>query len=154
MEVSESTTTERTVTVNGVQFTVRELANPLGWLRRGEIKDELVNTSVLRRMKEAGLVRKKTSGGFMSMSDEDPVTKWEQVDNKCKELFDRLNEPYYRLRPKVDTMATPSSFGMLDEQEHSNARERAERVVAELNERNPDVTFKVDEEQLNAFPTQ
>ncbi len=116
MDVSTRTQTEekRVVEVGGVEFYVEDLVQPLGWLRRGEIKDELVDSSVLRRMEEAGLVRKKRSGGLMSMSDDDPVTKWEQVDGKCKELFDELNEPYCRLRPKVKRKG---GFGMFDELE-------------------------------------
>lgn len=151
MDVNTRTQTEkkRIIEIDGIEFYVKDLVQPLGWLRYDEIEDELVNSAVLRRMEKAGLVRKKRSGGFMSMSDDDPTTKWEQVDGKCRELFNKLNEPYCRLRPKI---AKTSGFGMWDEKEDENAREKAEERLEELRERNPDVEWKLDEEELNAIP--
>lgn len=151
MDVSESTTTERTVTVNDVTFTVRELAGPLGWLHRGEADDELVDTSVMRRMEEADLVKKQTTGGFMSPSDNDPTTTWKPIGDKCKQLFDRLNEPYSKWRVKIEGY---NKWGPWDGSETENAKEQAEAKLEELEERNPDVSFQLDEEELNSFPTQ
>jgi hypothetical protein len=153
LEFSERSEERRVIEVEGVEFYVEDLVRPLGWLKRGEVEDEIVDTSTLRRMKEAGLVQKKTEGGFMSMSEDDPTTKWKPIDGKCQKLFNQLNEPYYRLRPKIDHGETPSAFGMWDEQEDENAREKAQEKVEELNERNPDVTFKLDKEKLNCIPT-
>lgn len=151
MDVNTRTQTEekRIIEINDIEFYVEDLVQPLGWLKRGEVEDELVNSAVLRRMKKAGLVRKKRSGGFMSMSDDDPVTKWEQIDGKCSKLFDKLNEPYCRLRPKI---VTKSGFGMWDEKEDENAREKAEKRLEELRERNPDVEWELDEEELSSIP--
>lgn len=149
MDIKERTTERRVVKIEGIDFYVEELANPLGWLRRGSVKDSLVDSAVLHRMKEAGLVQKTTTGGLMSLSDDEPVTKWEPVDDKCSELYEDLTVSYCRLRPKLDTGT--SGFGMWDEIEDKNAREKAEEKVTELNERNPDVEFYLDEEQLNTF---
>lgn len=153
IEFTEKSEERRVIEIEGIDFYVEDLVKPLGWLRRGEVEDDLVDTSTLRRMEEAGLVKKKTEGGLMSMSEDDPTTKWVSVDGKCQELFNELNEPYHRLRPKIDRRETPSAFGMWDEQEDQNAREKAQEKVEELNERNPDVTFKLDEEELNCIPT-
>lgn len=149
MNIEEKTTESRVVEVDGVDFYVKDLANPLGWLRRGSVKDSLVDSSVLRRMKEAGLVRKTEKGDLRSLSTDNRTIKWEPVDDKCKELFEELSVSYCRLRPKIDTAT--SGFGMWDEMEDENARKKAEEKVAELNERNPDVEFYLDEEELTTF---
>lgn len=151
MDVTTRTQEEarRVIEVDGVEFYVEDLVQPLGWLRTGSIEDELVDTNVMERMEEAGLVRRqsKTKRG----SFEHDHYEWEGVDGKCRELYEQLNEPYFRLRPEVDPPKGPSPFGMFDEQEDENARERAERVVAWLNDRNPDVEFALDEEQLSSI---
>lgn len=153
MDVTTRTQEEarRVIEVDGVEFYVEDLVQPLGWLRHGSVKDELVDSTVLNRMKEAGLVKKTGGPHPLMVSNEAPPEKWKQVDGKCSELFDQLNEPYYRLRPQVDRRETPTSFGVFDEQEDENARQRAERVAAELERRNPDVSFKVDEEELSSI---
>lgn len=150
MEIEEKTTERRVIEVEGVEFYAEDIVEPLGWLRHSSVKDTLVDSSVLRRMKKAGLVRKKKSGGFMSMNDDEGTIKWEQVNGKCEYLFEELTEPYYRLRPKHKSSSS-NEFGMWDEKEDENAREKAEEKVAELNERNPDVDFYLDEEQLNSI---
>ena len=43
-------------------------------------------------------------------------------------------------------------FGMFDELEDEDAREKAEERLEELRERNPDVEFVLDEEELNSIP--
>jgi len=145
----EQTETRRIIEVNDVEFYVENLVQPLGWLRTGSIKDSLVDTSTMRRMKEAGLVR-YDDGSRMMTSDTGPA-KWHDVDGQCRELFEELNEPYCRLRPKVETVGQ-NKFGMFDENEDPEARRKAEMVKAHLEQRNPDVKFKLDEEELNAIP--
>jgi len=86
----------------------------------------------------------------MMTSDTGPA-KWHDVDGQCRELFEELNEPYCRLRPKVETVGQ-NKFGMFDENEDPEARRKAEQVLAHLEARNPDVKFKLDEEELNAIP--
>lgn len=149
MEIESRTQTEarRVIEINNVEFYVEDLVEPLGWLRFDEVNDDLVNTTVLKRMEEAGLVREKSKKSLMKPDDEIP-RRWEQVDGKCRELFDELNEPYYRLRPKV---ATTRGFGVWDEQEDENAREEAEDRLEELRERNPDVEWEMDEEEVSSI---
>jgi hypothetical protein len=152
MDTSIRTEEKRVIEVNGVEFSVEKIAGPLGWLRRGKVDDELVNSAVLRRMADAGLVQQNTSGGLMSMEpDSEQTTEWVQVGGRCKDLFEQLNEPYARLRPKIDTTET-GPFGMWDEMEDEDARKEAEAKVEELNERNPDVEFYLDEEELSHIP--
>lgn len=150
MEVNDRVETKerRIIEVEGVEFYVENIVQPLGWLRHRSIKDDLVNSNTLRRMEKAGLV-KKTGGPHPMIAEVQPV-KWKDVDGKCRELFEELNEPYYRLRPKVKT-PTPS-FGMWDELEDENAREEAEMKLKELQERNPDVEFHLDEEKIDSIP--
>lgn len=150
MEIEEKTTERRVVEVEGFEFYVENLIEPLGWLRHCSIKDSLVDSSVLRRMEKAGLIKKKESDVFMSRNDDDPTIEWEQVNGKCEYLFEELTEPYYRFRPKHNS-SSQNEFGMWDEKEDENAREKAEEKVAELNERNPDVEFYVDEEELSSI---
>ena len=151
MEVNDRVETEerKIIEVEGVEFYVEDLVQPLGWIRHDSIKDDLVDSSVLRRMERAGLVKK--TGGSHPMIEEVQPVKWKDVDGKCRELFEKLNEPYYRLRPKVK-IPTPS-FGMWDEQEDENAREKAEEKLEKLQKRNPDVEFYLDEEKINSIPT-
>lgn len=146
MDVTTKTEGRRIIEVGGVEFYVEDLVNPLSWLRHGEVKETLVDKSTLRRMEEAGLVRKQM-GGLMSDTSGEP-DKWEQVDGKCRELFEQLNEPYHRLRPKV---AGVSGFGMWDESEDDRARQKADHAKARLERRNPDVEFFVDEEELSSI---
>lgn len=149
MDISEreQTETRRIIEVNDMEFYVENLVQPLSWLRTGSIKDSLVDTSTMRRMKEAGLVR-YDDGRRMMTSDTGPA-KWHDVDGQCRELFEELNEPYCRLRPKVEPR---QRYGMFDENEDPEARRKAEMVKAHLEQRNPDVEFTIDEEELNAIP--
>jgi len=149
MDITErnQTETRRIIEVNDMEFYVENLVQPLGWLRTGSIKDDLVDTSTLRRMKEAGLV--SYDDGTRLMSENVEADKWHDVDGQCRELFEELNEPYCRLRPKVEPR---QRYGMFDENEDDEARRKAEQVKAHLERRNPDVEFTIDEEELNAIP--
>jgi hypothetical protein len=96
-------------------------------------------------MKCAGLVRKKLKRYSHDMS----VTghTWEQVDNKCKELFDELNEPYSKWRVRCGN----TKFRPWNESELNDAKERAIEKK-KLEEINPDVEWELDGEEIDSIP--
>lgn len=146
MDVNSSTETRnhRIIEVNGITFDARNLAKELGFLRSGEWKG--YNDNTLRKMKRAGLVRMK----YVRDSHDMSITgkTWEQVDRKCKELFDELNEPYSKWRVSCGY----TQFGPWDESEVENAKERAMEKKRELEERNPDVEWRLNKEELAHIP--
>jgi len=134
---SKETREQRIIEVNGVEFDARNLFPELSFLRHGEWNGR--NKATLQKMKRAGLVQRRIK--------RDSYT-WVQVDKKCKELFDNLNEPYSKWRVRCGR----TKFGPWDESEVDNAKELATEKKKELEERNPDVEFRLDEEELNQIP--
>lgn len=148
MDVTESVEQQRVVEVNGVEFTVKELATPLGFLRGGDSWEGTGYKQTLQKMKRADLVERVVQRSDYDMSAEGH--KWQQIDGQCSELFDQLNEPYSKWRVKIERYISP--FGMWSELDFDDAEERAREKMEELERRNPDVGFRLDEEQLNNFP--
>jgi hypothetical protein len=144
MDVNQRTQTEsrRVVTVNGVEFYVEDIAEPLGALKRGSVEAGRYDLAVLKAMADAGLCEQYTKGGIMTS---EPATRmWRQVDRRCAELYEQLNEPYskYRVKPNHHEYFGPFT----DEQQ-------AKDKLDELEERNPDVEWRMDEEEIDRIRT-
>lgn len=145
MDVNQRTQTEsrRVVAVNGVEFYVEDIAEPLRALKQGSVDAGRHDRQVLKAMADAGLCEEYTSGGLMTM--EKSSRKWRQVERRCAELYEQLNEPYskYRIKPnRTRSMVGP----IMDEQEATDKLE-------ELEERNPDVDWQMHEEEIDRIRT-
>ncbi len=136
------TKTQQIVEVNGIEFDARKLFKAVSFLRTVDWKGG--DKNLMNKMREAGLVNRVAERDPYDMSIKDYT--YTQVDRKCSELFDELNEPYskWRIRGRA-------KVGVWNELDSEDAKEKAIEKMKELEERNPDVDWELDEESLNAL---
>ena len=136
MDVSQTVETRDVVEVGGVSFDKQKLFSELRMFKHSgtwAANDE----DVAQKMEDAGLVKSVAQRDGHDMS----VTgyKYKQVNGRCRDLFEELNDPNIRYRVTCGN----TTFGPFDDES------RAMREKIRRQKRNPDVEWEVTKEQID-----
>jgi len=141
MDIKQTTREQEMVEIDGDTFDKQSFANVVGTLKlSGTWK--IGNTHIVRKLEDLGIARRVTKRDDYDMS----VTgyEWTNTDERCAELHDQLTATYARYRIRCGH----TTFGPWCESETDDAKERTEKRKSELEERNPDVSFRITEEKI------